>query len=662
MKLLSRLLVTLFLLFAASPALAQWQVNSHAIPIGKGAGVIGFGQAAAGASGTVFLGKGTTTDPAFVAMSGDCTIISTGVISCAKSNGVSMPASGTSGGVAYYSSTSAMASSALLAANQIVLGGGAGTAPFTLGSLGTTSTLLHGNAGGAPTFGAVVSADLSLTTTTCTNQFVTAISAAAAGTCTTDTLASAQHANQGTTTQVLHGNAAGNPSWGQVAIGADVSGMAAGVATFLATPSSANLISAVTDETGSGALVFGTTPTIATPVINGLATGTGVASAATASTIATRDANANLSGNNFLPGYATTATAAGTTTLTVASPELQYFTGATTQTVTLPVTSTLVLGQSWTIVNNSSGAVTVNSSGGNLVLTVAAGNTGYFTVILTSGTTAASWSKTYVSSGAGTGTVTSVTCGTGLTGGTITTTGTCDLTTPVTRANGGTQSTTGAFIKINVQTFTASGTYTPTTGMLYVEIDCVGGGGGSGGIAGNATFSQGSGGGGSGAHSYLFATAATIGASQTVTIGAAGTAGSAGANNGGAGGDTSLGTICIAKGGSGSLGVNLAIDNGAAGGTIAGGAGTIIQSGEPGWPGDIVTGSGANALSGQGGGGFFGGGGRGLACSGSAGSGTGSVATNYGGGAGGACAGTVTNQAGNTGFAGFVMVKEYLNQ
>jgi hypothetical protein len=38
---------------------------------------------------------------------------------------------------------------------------------------------------------------------------------------------------------------------------ADLDGLGANVATFLATPSSANLASAVTDETGSGALVFG---------------------------------------------------------------------------------------------------------------------------------------------------------------------------------------------------------------------------------------------------------------------------------------------------------------------------------------------------------------------------------------------------------------------
>ena len=50
-----------------------------------------------------------------------------------------------------------------------------------------------------------------------------------------------------------------------VRIANDVSGLGSGVATFLGTPSSANLASAVTDETGSGALVFGTSPTIATP-------------------------------------------------------------------------------------------------------------------------------------------------------------------------------------------------------------------------------------------------------------------------------------------------------------------------------------------------------------------------------------------------------------
>jgi hypothetical protein len=50
-------------------------------------------------------------------------------------------------------------------------------------------------------------------------------------------------------------------------IATGVSGLGTNVATFLATPSSANLASAVTDETGSGALVFGTSPTLTTPRI-----------------------------------------------------------------------------------------------------------------------------------------------------------------------------------------------------------------------------------------------------------------------------------------------------------------------------------------------------------------------------------------------------------
>jgi hypothetical protein len=48
---------------------------------------------------------------------------------------------------------------------------------------------------------------------------------------------------------------------------------AAGVLTFLGTPSSANLASAVTDETGSGLLVFGTSPTLTTPRVAGSSTG-----------------------------------------------------------------------------------------------------------------------------------------------------------------------------------------------------------------------------------------------------------------------------------------------------------------------------------------------------------------------------------------------------
>jgi hypothetical protein len=63
----------------------------------------------------------------------------------------------------------------------------------------------------------------------------------------------------GTPTSVTLTNATGLP------VSTGISGLAAGIAAFLATPSSANLATAVTDETGTGALVFATNPVFVTP-------------------------------------------------------------------------------------------------------------------------------------------------------------------------------------------------------------------------------------------------------------------------------------------------------------------------------------------------------------------------------------------------------------
>lgn len=79
--------------------------------------------------------------------------------------------------------------------------------------------------------------------------------------------------NKTLTAPVLTAPVLGTPASGTLTnatglpIATGVSGLGTGVATFLATPSSANLATAVTDETGSGALVFGTTPTLTTPKI-----------------------------------------------------------------------------------------------------------------------------------------------------------------------------------------------------------------------------------------------------------------------------------------------------------------------------------------------------------------------------------------------------------
>lgn len=161
---------------------------------------------------------------------------------------------------------------------------------------------------------------------------------------------------------------------------------------------------------------------------------------------------------NINSGYATTATAAGTTTLTVQSFYWQFFTGSTTQTVVMPVESTLAQGMTWSIVNNSTGAVTIQSSGLNTIVTLAAGEVALVTCILNSGTTAASWNANVSAVGGGvtsaTGTANQVlvngTSGSAQTGALTFTTpqniattssptfSSLTLTNPLTVANGGT--------------------------------------------------------------------------------------------------------------------------------------------------------------------------------------------------------------------------------
>ncbi len=138
------------------------------------------------------------------------------------------------------------------------------------------------------------------------------------------------------------------------------------------------------------------------------------------------------------------------------------------------------------------------------------------------------------------------------------------------------------FVKVAIQVFEASGTYTPTTGMMYALLGAVGGGAGGGGCANSTAGNQGgAGGGGGGSTSLAVKTAAQVGASQTVTIGGTANGGSAGNNNGTAGNDSSIGALVIGKGGSpGSGAAANAAGNGGAGGVA--GTGDIKVPGEAG--------------------------------------------------------------------------------
>ena len=90
-------------------------------------------------------------------------------------------------------------------------------------------------------------------------------------------------------------------------ISTGVSGLGTGVATFLGTPSSANLASAVSDETGSGALVFANSPTLVTPALGtpSALVGTNITGTASGLTAGNVTTNANLTGAVTSVGNAT---------------------------------------------------------------------------------------------------------------------------------------------------------------------------------------------------------------------------------------------------------------------------------------------------------------------------------------------------------------------
>jgi hypothetical protein len=133
-------------------------------------------------------------------------------------------------------------------------------------------------------------------------------------------------------------------------ISSGVSGLASNVATFLGTPSSANLRSAVTDETGTGSLVFATSPTLVTPALGTPASGTAT----------------NITGLPIVAGTTGTLTVArggtGATSLTDGGVLLGSGTGA--------ITATSVLGDGEILIGDASGDPATLDVGSSSAITI----------------------------------------------------------------------------------------------------------------------------------------------------------------------------------------------------------------------------------------------------------------------------------------------------
>lgn len=145
--------------------------------------------------------------------------------------------------------------------------------------------------------------------------------------------------------------------------GTGLSALGSGVATFLGTPSSANLKSALTDETGGGSLVFATSPTLETPII-------GVAAATSINKVAITT-----------PATSATLTIADGSTLATSGANSITLTSTGATNVTLPTSGTLAtLAGAESLTNKKLGSLTTNglvttsSSDGTLSVTVPAAN------------------------------------------------------------------------------------------------------------------------------------------------------------------------------------------------------------------------------------------------------------------------------------------------
>ena len=184
----------------------------------------------------------------------------------------------------------------------------------------------------------------------------------------------------------------------------------------------------------AGRAISAASLTLTTTPLSAANGGTGVTASTGASSVVLRDTNANITANSITPGWTSTATAAGTTTLTVASTYYQRFTGSTTQTVVLPSATTVALGQGFIIDNDSSGNLTLQDGSAGALGAVVPGMAAY-AFCENNSTTAGSWSGyMFVPGGGPSGQVTWGTAGLNMGGGALSGVGTVTVTTSITNS------------------------------------------------------------------------------------------------------------------------------------------------------------------------------------------------------------------------------------
>lgn len=218
---------------------------------------------------------------------------------------------------------------------------------------------------------------------------------------------------------------------------------------------------------------------------------------------------------------------------------------------------------------------------------------------------------------------------------------------------------------INVQTFTASGTYTPTSGTKFVIAEVLGGGGGGGSNA--ATPSSGAAAGAGGASGAYAVCKHSPTGPVSVVIGAGGAGGvsTAAGADGSTGGTSSYGAVSAPGGRGGPRGV--AFNTFPTGGNVANGSSGVTGSvivGTQGTGGSYgILYSDSNATGGGGANSIYGAGGIAITINnGGSGTSQGADANGYGSGGGGAVSvhtATASSSRGGNGTSGIVIIWEY---